>query len=65
MKNDFNWLRKVIFNKGNMPKHYDAIIKLSLLFKIKWEHNVNNPKYRNTYLIYTSYLRLCIKRMYN
>jgi hypothetical protein len=65
MKNDFNWLRKIISNKENKPQHYDAIIKLISLFKLKWGHNANNPKYQYAYTLYIAYLKMSVKRMCN
>lgn len=65
MKNDFNWLRKIILSKENKPQHYDAIIKLVFLFKQKWGHNLNDPKYRDSYSLYVTYLKMSVKRMCN
>lgn len=65
MKNDFNWLRKIISNKNNKPQHYDAVFKLVFLFKQKWQHNLNEHKYHNAYSLYTAYLKMSVKRMRN
>lgn len=63
MTTDFNWLCKIILNKNNKSKHYDALIKLVSLFKLKWKHNEKDPRYRDTYLLYVAYLKRGVNRL--
>lgn len=65
MKDDFNWVRRVITNSENKPIHIDALITISDLFKKKWAHYENDRKYRDTYLLYISYLRVTLNSLKN
>lgn len=63
MKEDFNWLRKVFKNPGNNTRHFESLYMLSELFKKKWKHYEKDPKYKGSYSLYVSYLKITLKSM--
>jgi hypothetical protein len=63
MKEDFNWLRAVLHHPDNSSRHFDSLYNLVKLFKEKWKHYENDPKYKNAYWLYVSYLRITLKSL--
>lgn len=61
MKEDFTWLRKVFKNPDNKTRHFESLYTLLELFKKKWKHYENDPKYKEWYSLYVSYLRITLK----
>lgn len=65
MKKDFIWVRKVILNNDNRTIHYESLITLIELFSIKWRHAEKDPRFKEAYLSYKSFLKLTLRHQYN
>jgi hypothetical protein len=65
MKKDFIWVRKVILNKDNKSIHYDSLVNLILLFSDKWQHLEKDPRFKEAYISYKTFLKLTLRHQYN
>jgi len=65
MKKDFIWVRKVILNKDNKTVHYESLVNLILLFSTKWQHAEKDPRSKEAYNSYKSFLKLTLRHQYN
>lgn len=63
MKEDFEWVRRVIANENNRIIHYEAIKNLVGNFASKWKGKVNSSP--DVYHQYVNYLKLKLKFEYH
>lgn len=63
MKDDFNWVRKIVSNKDNKCIHYDGLKNIIEAFAHKWaDESISN---HDLYWTYVNYLRLKLKFEFN
>tara|TARA_S200002703_G_scaffold138710_1_gene129059 strand:+ start:299 stop:490 length:192 start_codon:yes stop_codon:yes gene_type:complete len=57
MKDDWDWVTKVIMHKENTYAHYLSLKKLIKLFELKWSGHKNKVAYD----LYVNYLKARLK----